>query len=171
VAVLDSQTGKSIRRLTRSVEGGADTQVQVGVDWSHVYVARELTSFADPRPRSAIVRVPVSGGPAEVLVRIRGLVESFAASPDDRFLVYSVSRPDRAWVRLRDLTSDEESRLKIGGSGFTFSPNGDRIAYMTQQAGSWGIGFLKLSEGSPSKRGISDAARGQGRILAFPTVP
>lgn len=175
VSVIDSETGRRLRRLTRSADSGADGQVQLDGDGSHVYVGRELTYFVHPNPRSAIIRVPFSGGAPQVLLRVRGYINGFAVSPDDRLLVYSFSRPDVApggkyssGIRLRDLISGTERRLRAEGAGFTFSQDGRTVAYTARRADAWVIGLLHIVDGLPGERDFLPPPEGAGEYWSAP---
>jgi Tol biopolymer transport system component len=92
--------------------------------------------------------VPISGGPPKQLTFDRELAGFPAWSPDGNFLSFQMKRGDDAYVMIMPSGGGEATQL-ISDHGrswpFSFSPDGDKIAFAGDRNGVWNVYWVSRS--------------------------
>ena len=101
----------------------------------------------------SIVEIPLGPGAVRTLAAVRQASGSLAVSPDEEALLYSDRAGQRLQIHEIDITRGTIRNLSSNGwnnSGASYSPDGSRITYVSDQDGSPSIGLM-ARDGSHQK--------------------
>jgi dipeptidyl aminopeptidase/acylaminoacyl peptidase len=112
--------------------------------------------------------VPLDGGEAESLVKVRGSSGSLRWSPDGSALAFVSNRGDHSFVGVYDRATRRVRWLDPGidrDSNPVWSPDGRRIAFIRMPATRGALPFGPRRSGQPWSIRVADATTGVGREI------